>query len=69
VGSLTTQICHFGARDSFVPDMGKTNRNTILICQKKNNETIELYGGTKVTCVCFYLSRGHERAKSWPRES
>jgi hypothetical protein len=41
------------------------------------------YGGTKVTCVCFYLSRGHEIlcrghellshgneiANSWPRDT
>jgi hypothetical protein len=49
----------------------------LLILYSSSND----YGGTKVTCMCFYLcrgheilcrghellSRGHEIAKSWPR--
>jgi hypothetical protein len=49
--------------------------------KSRNKETTKprrwkIYGGTKVTCVCFYLSRaheilcrGHEITKAWPRDT
>jgi hypothetical protein len=51
--------------------------------QTESAKIFEIYGGTKVTCVCVFLSRGrdilcrghellsrgHEIAKSWPRDT